>query len=143
MSTGQLEGQFLIFPVTNYIIVNIWFTELNMLRFLVEFLFIVSTLRLKRIYHLKTWLNLRYPFSMVNNGKTMPKSDRHLLFRLHKLQICSERTAPLLGGHDTESQHWDHRQGQQAVTVNTQHHNWKDTVYIEVKVFGIHCLALL
>lgn len=47
MSTGQLEGQFLIFPVTNYIIVNIWFTELNMLRFLVEFLFIVSTLRLK------------------------------------------------------------------------------------------------
>lgn len=47
MSTGQLEGQFLILLVTNYIIVNIWFTELNMLRFLVEFLFIVLTVRLK------------------------------------------------------------------------------------------------
>lgn len=47
MSTGQLEGQFLILPVRNYIIVNIWFTELNMLAFLVEFLFIVSTVRLK------------------------------------------------------------------------------------------------
>ena len=40
MSTVQLEGQFLILPVRNYIIVNIWCREFNILGFGVEFLFI-------------------------------------------------------------------------------------------------------
>ena len=57
-----------------------------MLTFLVEFC--LSAIRLKSIYHLKTWLSLSYSFSLVSNGRTMTKSDRPCCIELTSFRFA-------------------------------------------------------